>query len=58
LPIFYKKNKNNVGTLKLKWFISDLADQYYSGWVATFIRSLPPQKLFVPGMLKSLEEKS
>ena len=45
LQIFYNEIKEKVGMLTPKWFMSDLADQYYSAWVATFNCSPPPQKL-------------
>ena len=34
LQIFYNEIKEKVGMLTPKWFMSDLADQYYSAWVA------------------------
>ena len=43
--IFYNEIKEKVGMLTPKWFMSYLADQYYSAWVATFNCSPPPQKL-------------
>ena len=33
---FFKALKQQVGTLVPKWFMSDLAEQFYNAWVATF----------------------
>ena len=45
LQIFYNEIKQKVGMLTPKWFMSDLADQYYSAWVPTFNCNPPLQKL-------------
>ncbi len=42
---FFQEIKKRVGTLTPKWFMSDLAEQFYTAWVATFTTVEPPNKL-------------
>lgn len=41
---FFKALKNKVGELSPAWFMSDLAEQFYTAWVAIF-RKKNPHKL-------------
>ncbi len=36
IQIFYDSIKTNIGTLSPKYFMSDLAEQFYSAWTITF----------------------
>ena len=42
---FYGTIMDRVGPLTPKWFMSDLAEQFYSAWISTFPRSSPPNTL-------------
>lgn len=42
LIAFYKAIMNQVGDITPRWFMSDLAEQFYSAWVLTFGKENPP----------------
>ena len=44
---FFKAIKGRVGNISARWFMSDLAEQYYSAWSATFTCSAPRRLLCV-----------
>ncbi len=45
IQIFYDAIKTNIGTLSPKYFMSNLAEQFYSAWTVAFYNTKPPQKL-------------
>lgn len=46
LSNFYEAIKRKVGALTPLWFMSDLAEQFYSAWIAVFTDQPPPKRLY------------
>ena len=42
---FYQAIRTKVGILTPAWFMSDLAEQFYSAWIQTFGKQDPPKRL-------------
>lgn len=45
LANFYRAIRKRVGALSPLWFMSDIAEQYYSAWVLTFADQPVPKRL-------------
>ncbi len=45
LTHFFDAIKDRVGVLTPKWFMSDLAEQFYNAWTSTFYTCTPPKRL-------------
>ncbi len=45
LTHFFDAIKDRVGVLTPKWFMSDLAEQFYNAWTSTFYTCTPTEKI-------------
>ena len=42
---FFRAIRNRVGAISASWFMSDIAEQYYSAWLSSFSDQTPPKRL-------------
>ncbi len=50
IQIFCDSIKTNIGTLSPKYFMSDLAEQFYSAWTVAFYNTKPHKNYYAHGM--------